>query len=82
MQIGGKEVAEAVANGAAISAWRHQRIIPIKGASLAGPFPLALQGYTVYAAAIRRRAPTHCRTRLYRRAGLARHGAALDRGGV
>src|SRR6267154_659891 len=53
MQIGGKEVAEAVANGAAdIGVAFISEIIPIKGASLAGPFPLALQGYTVYAAAI------------------------------
>jgi len=53
MQIGGKEVAEAVANGAAdIGVAFISEIIPIKGAKLAGPFPPALQGYTVYAAAI------------------------------
>jgi molybdate transport system substrate-binding protein len=53
MQIGGKEVAEAVANGAAdIGVAFISEIIHIKGAKLAGPFPPALQGYTVYAAAI------------------------------
>ena len=53
MQIGGKEVAEAVANGTAeIGVAFISEIIPIRGARLVGPFPPALQGYTVYTAAI------------------------------
>jgi molybdate transport system substrate-binding protein len=53
MQVGGKEVAEAVATGQAdVGLAFISEIIPIKGAKLAGPLPPALQGYTVYAAAI------------------------------
>jgi molybdate transport system substrate-binding protein len=53
MQIGGKEVAEAVAAGQAdIGVTFISEIIPIKGAKLVGPLPPALQGYTVYATAI------------------------------
>jgi molybdate transport system substrate-binding protein len=53
MQVGGKEVAEAVAAGQAdIGVTFISEIIPIKGAKLAGPLPPALQGYVVYAAAI------------------------------
>jgi molybdate transport system substrate-binding protein len=53
MQIGGKEVAEAVAAGAAdIGVTFISEIIPIKGAKLAGPLPPEIQGYVVYAAAI------------------------------
>src|SRR5262245_16629540 len=53
MQIGGKEVAEAVAAGQAdIGVTFISEIIPIKGAKLVGPLPPALQDYVVYAAAI------------------------------
>jgi molybdate transport system substrate-binding protein len=53
MQVGGKEVAEAVAAGQAdIGVTFISEIIPIKGAKLAGPLPPALQGYVGYAAAI------------------------------
>jgi molybdate transport system substrate-binding protein len=53
MQVGGKEVAEAVAAGKAdIGITFMSEIIPIKGARLAAPLPPALQDYTVYAAAI------------------------------
>jgi molybdate transport system substrate-binding protein len=53
MQIGGKEVAEAVAAGQAdIGVTFISEIIPIKGARLAGPLPPGLQGYVVYATAI------------------------------
>jgi molybdate transport system substrate-binding protein len=53
MQVGGKEVAEAVAAGAAdIGVTFISEIIPIKGAKLVGPLPPPLQDYTVYAAAI------------------------------
>jgi molybdate transport system substrate-binding protein len=53
MQIGGKEVAEAVAAGQAeIGLTFISEIVPIKGAKLAGPFPPALQGYIGYATAI------------------------------
>jgi molybdate transport system substrate-binding protein len=53
MQVGGKEVAEAVAAGQAeLGVAFISEIIPIKGAKLAGPLPPALQGYVVYAAAI------------------------------
>jgi molybdate transport system substrate-binding protein len=53
MQVGGKEVAEAVAAGQAdIGVTFISEIIPIKGAKLAGPLPPDLQGYTVYATAI------------------------------
>jgi len=53
MQIGGKEVAEAVAAGQAeIGVAFISEIIPIKGARLVGPFPPALQDYVTYAAAI------------------------------
>jgi molybdate transport system substrate-binding protein len=53
MQIGGKEVAEAVAAGQAdIGVTFISEIIPIKGAKLVGPLPPALQDYVIYAAAI------------------------------
>jgi molybdate transport system substrate-binding protein len=53
MQVGGKEVAEAVAAGRAdLGVAFISEIIPIKGAKLAGPLPPTLQGYVVYAAAI------------------------------
>jgi molybdate transport system substrate-binding protein len=53
MQVGGKEVAEAVAAGQAdIGITFMSEIIPVKGAKLAAPLPPALQDYTVYAAAI------------------------------
>jgi molybdate transport system substrate-binding protein len=53
MQVGGKEVAEAVAAGQAdIGVTFISEIIPIKGAKLAGPLPAALQDYVVYSAAI------------------------------
>jgi molybdate transport system substrate-binding protein len=53
MQVGGKEVAEAVAAGAAdIGVTFISEIIPIKGAKLVGPLPPPLQDYVVYAAAI------------------------------
>ena len=53
MQVGGKEVAEAVAAGQAdIGVTFMSEIIPIKGAKLVGPLPPALQDYVVYAAAI------------------------------
>jgi molybdate transport system substrate-binding protein len=53
MQVGGKEVAEAVAAGQAdIGVTFISEIIPIKGAKLVGPLPPALQDYVVYAAAI------------------------------
>jgi molybdate transport system substrate-binding protein len=53
MQIGGKEVAEAVAAGQAdIGVTFISEIIPIKGAKLAGPLPAPLQDHVVYAAAI------------------------------
>ena len=53
MQVGGKEVAEAVAAGQAdIGVTFISEIIPIKGAKLVGPLPQPLQDYTVYAAAI------------------------------
>jgi molybdate transport system substrate-binding protein len=53
MQVGGKEVAEAVAAGQAeIGVTFISEIIPIAGAKLAGPLPPELQGYIVYAAAI------------------------------
>ena len=53
MQVGGKEVAEAVAAGAAdIGVTFISEIIPIKGAKLVGPLPPALQDHVVYSAAI------------------------------
>jgi molybdate transport system substrate-binding protein len=53
MQVGGKEVAEAVAAGQAeIGVTFISEIIPIKGAKLVGPLPPTLQDYVVYAAAI------------------------------
>src|SRR5262245_30415782 len=53
MQVGGKEVAEAVAVGQAdIGVTFISEIIPIKGAKLVGPLPGALQDYVVYSAAI------------------------------
>ena len=53
MQVGGKEVAEAVAAGQAdIGVTFISEIIPIKGAKLVGPLPQPLQDYTVYTAAI------------------------------
>jgi molybdate transport system substrate-binding protein len=53
MQVGGKEVAEAVAAGQAdIGVTFISEIIPIKGAKLVGPLPQPLQDHVVYAAAI------------------------------
>ena len=55
MEMGGKEVAEAVAGGRAdIGVTFISEILPIKGAKLAGPLPLDLQAYVVYATAIPR----------------------------
>jgi molybdate transport system substrate-binding protein len=55
MQVGGKEVAEAVAAGEAdIGVTFISEIIPIKGAKLVGPLPPALQDHVVYSAAIPR----------------------------
>jgi molybdate transport system substrate-binding protein len=53
LTIGGKETAEAVANGQAeIGVTFISEIIPVKGAKLAGPLPGPLQNYTLYTAAI------------------------------
>jgi molybdate transport system substrate-binding protein len=53
MQVGGKEVAEAVAAGQAdLGVTFMSEIIPVKGAKVAAPLPPPLQDYTVYAAAI------------------------------
>jgi molybdate transport system substrate-binding protein len=53
MQVGGKEVAEAVAAGQAeLGVTFISEIVAVKGARLAAPLPPALQDYTVYSAAI------------------------------
>jgi molybdate transport system substrate-binding protein len=53
VEMGGKEVAEAVAGGRAdIGVTFISEILPIKGAKLAGPLPSDLQAYVVYATAI------------------------------
>src|SRR5215470_20412283 len=53
LEMGGKEVAEAVAAGRAdIGVTFISEILPIKGAKLAGPLPADLQAYVVYATAI------------------------------
>src|SRR5262249_41507925 len=53
MQIGGKEVAEAVASGQAdLGVAFIREIVAVKGVKPAGPLPGGLQGYTGYAAAI------------------------------
>jgi molybdate transport system substrate-binding protein len=77
MQIGGKEVAEAVAAGQAeIGVAFISEIVAIKGVKLAGPFPPALQGYTGYAAAIPKASTDPAAARAFVNALISRAMAA------